>query len=432
MNSLIIEGGRKLHGEVRVAGAKNSALPILMATLLTPDKVVLHNVPHLQDVSTIVNLISQMGSSVSMDERMNLTIHNDSIDNFMAPYDLVRTMRASILVLGPLLTRFREAQVSLPGGCAIGVRPVNYHMQALRQLGASIELEHGYIKARCKGRLQGARVVFEASTVTGTENLMMAAVLAEGETVIENAACEPEIVDLSKFLNSMGAKIEGAGGHNIRITGVDELHGTEHTVMPDRIEAGTYLTAAAMTGGEVTTTAVDEQHLGAVLEKLREAGAKIDSGSDGIRLDMNGRRPKAVQVHTMPFPGFPTDMQAQITALNCIAEGTGLVRETIFESRFTHVQELQRMGADVRLEDNVVVTSGVERLSGASLMATDLRSSASLVLAGLVADGRTHVGRIYHIDRGYEAIEEKLNKLGARIRRVSGEQGAPSVEDEVA
>ncbi|MGV0005690.1 MAG: UDP-N-acetylglucosamine 1-carboxyvinyltransferase [Candidatus Porifericomitaceae bacterium WSBS_2022_MAG_OTU9] len=428
MNSLIIEGGSRLCGQMHVAGAKNSALPILMATLLTPDKVVVRNVPHLQDITTTMNLMAQMGSKVSIDEHMNINMCNDNINNFNAPYDLVKTMRASILVLGPLLAKFGEAHVSLPGGCAIGVRPVNYHIQAMRQLGAEVELDRGYIKAKCKGRLQGARVAFEIGTVTGTENLMMAAVLAKGETIIENAACEPEIVDLSMFLNSMGAKIEGAGEHTIRITGVKDLHGSEYTVLPDRIEAGTYLVAAAMTGGELKVLDVEPHLLDAVLDKLREAGAAITVKDCDIHLDMSGRKLKAVQIHTMPFPGFPTDMQAQITAMNCIGEGTGIVRETIFESRFMHVQELQRMGADISLEDNVVITSGPSKLSGAALMATDLRSSASLVLAGLVADGYTCVNRIYHIDRGYEAIEEKLNKLGARIRRVSEEQGRSYVE----
>ena len=423
MDSLIIEGGARLCGQLRVSGAKNAALPVLMATLLTSDKVVLRNVPHLQDVTTIVNLVSQMGASVSMDEQMRLTINNSSVSNFDAPYELVKTMRAAILVLGPLLARFGEANVSLPGGCAIGVRPVDYHIQALRQLGAEIELEHGYIRASCKDGLRGARIVFKSSTVTGTENVLMAASLARGETVIENAACEPEIADLANFLNSMGAKIEGAGENCIRVTGVRELHGTEYTVLPDRIEAGTYLVAAAMTGGEITILDVESRLLQAVLGKITEAGANIGVDGNNIHLDMKGRKLKAVEVSTMPFPGFPTDMQAQVAAMNCIAAGTGVVRETIFESRFMHVQELQRMGADISLEHNVVVTNGARQLSGAALMATDLRSSACLVLAGLVAEGYTCINRIYHIDRGYETIEEKLNKLGARIKRVSEADG---------
>lgn len=417
MDKLIIYGGIPLQGEISISGAKNAALPILAATLLTDEPVMISNVPHLHDITTTMGLLGRMGSELMIDERMNIEVHNNNIRELFAPYELVKTMRASILVLGPLLTRYGRADVSLPGGCAIGSRPVDLHINGLMAMGAEIEVEGGYIRARAR-RLQGAQLTMDLITVTGTENLMMAATLADGLTVIENAAREPEVVDLAKFLIRMGAKIEGAGTDTIRIEGVESLHGAEHTILPDRIETGTYLVAVAMTGGKVKLKNTRSNLLDAVIAKLREAGAHIESGETSITLDMTNRRPLAINVHTSPFPGFPTDMQAQFTAMNCIAEGSGYITENVFENRFMHLQELQRMGADVKLEGNTAISNGVEQLTSAPVMATDLRASASLVLAGLVASGETVVDRIYHIDRGYETIEEKLQQLGARIKRI--------------
>ena len=417
MDKLLITGGRPLQGEIRISGAKNAALPIMAATLLADGPVTIGNVPHLHDITTTMELLGRMGVDLTVDERLNIEVNSNSISEFFAPYELVRTMRASILVLGPLLARFGRADVSLPGGCAIGSRPVNLHLEGLKALGADIEVEGGYVRAKAK-RLKGARLVLDLVTVTGTENLMMAAALAEGETVIENAAREPEVVDLANCLNAMGADVQGAGTDTITIQGVEELKGTRYEVLPDRIETGTFLVAAAMTGGRVKVKDTRIDTIDAVLAKLREAGAEITLGEDWIELDMKGKRPKAVSVHTAPYPAFPTDMQAQFTALNIVAEGTGTITETVFENRFMHVQEMQRMGAEIRLEGNTAITTGVEKLTGAPVMATDLRASASLVLAGLVAEGETKVDRIYHIDRGYECIEEKLQQLGAIIRRV--------------
>jgi len=418
MNKLIIHGGVPLSGEVRISGAKNAVLPIMSAALLSETPVVIENVPHLQDVTTTMELLGGMGVALTVCDRMSVEIDAGHLDNMRAPYELVRTMRASILVLGPLLARFGYAEVSLPGGCAIGSRPVDIHLEGLRQLGADIRVEKGYIHARAS-KLKGTHIVMDQVTVTGTENLMMAAALAEGVTVLENAAREPEVVDLARFINSMGGKIEGAGTDTITITGVERLRGERYRVLPDRIETGTYLVAAAMSGGCIKVRDTDPALLEAVLDKLRAAGAQIETGENWISLDMQGRRPKAVNIRTAPHPGFPTDMQAQFMALNCIAEGTATVVETIFENRYMHVQELLRMGAKIEIESNTAIVHGVESLSGAPIMATDLRASASLVLAGLVAEGETIVDRIYHIDRGYEAIEEKLARLGARIQRIS-------------
>jgi UDP-N-acetylglucosamine 1-carboxyvinyltransferase len=417
LNKLHIEGGAKLEGDVRISGAKNATLPILAATLLAEEPVVIANVPHLRDVTTTIELLARMGVTVTMDERMHIEVDSTTLREPFAPYELVRTMRASILVLGPMLARFGRADVSLPGGCAIGARPVDLHVAGLTALGADITIEDGYIKARAD-RLRGARLVLDTVTVTGTENLMMAAVLAEGRTTIENAAREPEVADLAACLNQMGARISGAGTDTIVVDGVDAVGGTRYTVLPDRIEAGTYLVAAAVTGGCVRVTSVRPDHLDAICAKLQDAGAHIETGADWVRLDMGGARPRSVDLRTAPYPAFPTDMQAQFTALNAVAEGVGTISETIFENRFMHVLELQRMGAHIRLEGNTAVIQGVERLNGAPVMATDLRASASLVLAGLVAEGTTVVDRIYHIDRGYECIEEKLSGLGANIRRV--------------
>ncbi|MBT8144909.1 MAG: UDP-N-acetylglucosamine 1-carboxyvinyltransferase, partial [Gammaproteobacteria bacterium] len=400
-------------------GAKNAALPILAATLLADEPVLIGNLPHLRDITTTVGLLRRMGVAVTMHEPMRLEIDPTTIDDLVAPYDLVRTMRASILVLGPLLGRHGSADVSLPGGCAIGARPVDLHIQGMRAMGADIDLTDGYIRARAS-RLHGARIVLDKVTVTGTENLLMAAVLADGVTTIENAAREPEVVDLANFLNSLGARIRGAGTSRIEIEGVERLHGGEYDVMPDRIEAGTYLAAAAATRGRVRAKRVSPGDLDAVLAKFAEAGAHIDTGDDWIEVDMRTRRPQAVRITTAPFPGFPTDMQAQFVAINAVAEGVGVITETIFENRFQHVLEMQRMGARIRLEGNTAVSEGVEQLQAAPVMATDLRASASLVLAALVADGDTMVDRIYHIDRGYECIEEKLAQLGASIRRIPG------------
>jgi UDP-N-acetylglucosamine 1-carboxyvinyltransferase len=419
LDKLIITGGAPLKGEIRVSGAKNAALPILAATLLSDGVVTVGNIPHLHDITTTMELLGRMGVELVVDERMNIEVDSSSIKEFYAPYELVKTMRASILVLGPLVSRFGEALVSLPGGCAIGSRPVNLHIQGLSKMGADIKVEKGFIRAKAK-KLKGTRLVMDLVTVTGTENLMMAATLARGTTTIENAACEPEVVDLANCLTAMGAHIDGAGTDTILIEGVDSLNGTKYDVLPDRIETGTYLAAAAITGGHVRLKDTRPEMLKAVVEKLKQAGADITFGDTWIEINMHGNRPQAVNVRTSPYPAFPTDMQAQFTAVNVVADGTGTISETVFENRFMHVHELQRMGADIRLQGNTAVTRGVQRLTAAPVMATDLRASASLVLAGLVADGDTAVDRIYHIDRGYESIEEKLAKLGARIRRVPG------------
>ncbi len=416
MDKLYISGGARLRGEIRISGAKNAALPILAATLLSEERVRVANVPHLRDITTTLALLGHLGARVLVNERMEVEVDASGLVTQCAPYELVKTMRASILVLGPLLARFGHAEVSLPGGCAIGSRPVNLHIDGLRAMGADIQVDHGYIRARAD-RLRGVHLVMELVTVTGTENLMMAATLAEGETLIENAACEPEVVDLAECLNRMGARIRGAGTDTLHVEGVERLHGADHPVLPDRIETGTYLVAAAMTGGQVRLRDTRPELLEAVLLKLQEAGAEIHCGANWIELQMQGRRPRAVDVHTAPYPAFPTDMQAQFTALNSIAEGVGMISETVFENRFMHVQELQRMGANIRLEGNVAICRGVPQLTAAPVMATDLRASASLVLAGLVAEGETVVDRIYHIDRGYDNIEEKLGALGASIRR---------------
>lgn len=421
MDKLIIEGGGPLAGEVRASGAKNAALPIQAAALLTAEPLTLSNVPHLKDVVTMNRLLAQMGAQVSVGDGVDgqtLTIEARQLSTHVAPYELVRTMRASIVVLGPLLARFGQADVSLPGGCAIGARPVTVHLDGLRAMGAEVDVVDGYIQARCS-RLRGARIVMEMVSVTGTENLMMAATLADGETVIENAAREPEVVDLAQCLIAMGARISGAGSSVIRIQGVDALHAAEHRILPDRIEIGTFLVAGALTRGQVTVRAAHSDLLDAVLQKLRKAGAEINVSDDSISLDMGGRRPLAVDIHTAPHPAFPTDMQAQFCALNALADGVGVVHETIFENRFMHVPELQRMGADIRLENNTAVVRGRERLKGAPVMATDLRASASLVVAALGADGQTTVDRIYHLDRGYEHIEDKLRQLGASIKRIA-------------
>jgi UDP-N-acetylglucosamine 1-carboxyvinyltransferase len=417
MDKLIITGGVPLNGEVRISGAKNAALPILASTLLADEPVTISNVPHLRDITTTLELLGRMGVQVTVDERMNVEVDPRTITNFFAPYELVKTMRASVLVLGPLLAHYGQANVSLPGGCAIGARPVNLHIHGLEAMGATIKVENGYIRAIAK-KLKGAHLFLDVVTVTGTENLMMAATLADGTTTIENAAREPEVVDLANCLIKMGAKIRGAGTDTIIIDGVERLGGTQYTILPDRIETGTYLVAAAITGGHIKVRDTDPHLLEAVLLKLREAGAEITVGDNWIELDMKGRRPRAVDIRTAPHPAFPTDMQAQFTALNMVAEGTGTITETVFENRFMHVQEMQRMGADIRLEGNTAIIRGVARLTGAPVMATDLRASAGLVLAGLVAEGDTLIDRIYHIDRGYECIEEKLRQMGGRIRRV--------------
>ena len=417
MDKLIISGGEALHGEIRISGAKNAVLPIMAATLLADSPVIIRNIPHLHDVTTTMELLGQMGVHLTLSEKMDIEVDSSTINSLYAPYDLVRTMRSSILVLGPMLSRFGRADVSLPGGCAIGSRPVNLHIKGLRAMGADVEVINGYIKARVD-RLKGAKLVMDLVTVTGTENLMMAATLADGITIIENAAREPEVTDLANCLNCMGAKISGAGTDTIEIEGVERLSGTEYKVLPDRIETGSYLVAAAITGGHVKLKDTRPDIMDAVLQALQEAGADITMGEDWIELDMHGKRAKAVSVQTAPYPAFPTDMQAQFTALNVVAEGAGTITETVFENRFMHVQEMQRMGAKITLKGNTAISTGVERLTGAPVMATDLRASASLVLAGLVADGETTIGRIYHIDRGYERIEEKLAQLGANIRRV--------------
>jgi UDP-N-acetylglucosamine 1-carboxyvinyltransferase len=417
MQKIVVQGGVPLRGEVRISGAKNAVLPILCAGLLADGPVLIRNVPNLHDVKTTLRLLAELGAGITLDDAFDIRIDPRSVRSHVAPYELVKTMRASVLVLGPLLAKHGAAEVSLPGGCAIGSRPVDQHIKGMQALGAEVSVEHGFIKASAK-RLQGARVVFDMVSVGATENVLMAATLAEGRTVLENAAMEPEIVDLAQCLVAMGARIEGAGSGRIVVEGVERLHGGEHAVVADRIETGTFLVAAAMTGGRITTTHARPDTLDAVLGKLREAGAQADCDDDRITLDMQGRRPHAVNFSTAPHPAFPTDMQAQFMALDCIADGVGVINETIFENRFMHVQELQRLGADIRVEGHTAIVRGVEKLSGAPVMATDLRASASLILAGLVAEGETTIDRIYHLDRGYENIEAKLSGLGARIRRI--------------
>tara|TARA_B110000971_G_scaffold41541_2_gene40835 strand:+ start:19548 stop:20810 length:1263 start_codon:yes stop_codon:yes gene_type:complete len=418
MDKLIIEGGVRLEGEIRIAGAKNSALPILAATLLTSEKVTICNLPHLFDITTMLELLGCMGVQPVIDEKLNVEVDSSTITDLSAPYELVKTMRASILVLGPLLAKHKRAEVALPGGCAIGSRPVNLHITALEAMGADIVVEDGYIKASVKDRLKGAHIFMDMVTVTGTENVMMAACLADGQTIIENAAREPEVVDLALCLIAMGADISGHGTDTLVINGVSDLHGCTYSVMPDRIETGTYLIAAAATRGKIKVKDTRPDILEAVLLKLEQAGADIQVGEDWISLDMHGKQPKAVSVRTAPYPAFPTDMQAQFTALNSVASGSGSITETVFENRFMHVHEMNRMGAIIRVDGNTVIVEGSETLKGAPVMATDLRASASLIIAGLVASGETVVDRIYHIDRGYECIEEKLQLLGAKIRRI--------------
>lgn len=416
MDKLLIQGGARLSGEVAISGAKNAALPILCASLLSAEPLQLSNVPQLNDISTMLRLIAQMGVEVTMDGIDGLVLDSRGLNNPLAPYDMVKTMRASILVLGPLLARCGEARVSLPGGCAIGARPVDQHIRGLQAMGAEIHVEHGYVHARAS-RLKGARIVTDMVTVTGTENLMMAAVLADGETVIENAAREPEVVDLANCLVAMGAQISGAGTDIIRIRGVERLRGAQHAIMPDRIETGTYLCAAAATGGNIRLTRTSAAYLDAVVDKLLDAGCEITTEREAITLRAP-QKLKAVSIRTAPYPAFPTDMQAQFMAVNCVAEGSAVIRETIFENRFMHAVELIRLGADIKIDANNAVVTGVQRLDGATVMATDLRASASLVIAGLVAQGETLIERIYHLDRGYERIEEKLAKLGALVKRV--------------
>ncbi len=417
MDKLVIQGGRALSGEVKVSGAKNAALPILCASILAPETLRVQNLPHLRDVTTMLTLLGQMGVEVSLDEKLGVSLDATRVEHRVAPYELVKTMRASILVLGPLVARFGEARVSLPGGCAIGQRPVDQHIKGLEALGAQIEIERGYIHARAS-RLQGTRIEMDLVTVTGTENLMMAATLADGTTVIENAALEPEVADLASCLNAMGAQVSGAGTDVISVEGVERLHAADYRVMPDRIESGTFLAAAAATGGEIKLSGARADILGAVIAKLREAGAVVEYGEDWVALQSRGK-PVAVNARTAPYPGYPTDMQAQLMALNSVADGTSVITETIFENRFMHAQELKRLGAEIDVEGNTAVVQGVEHLQGARVMATDLRASASLVIAGLVAEGETLVDRIYHLDRGYECIDEKLSQLGARIKRAN-------------
>ena len=420
MDKLLIQGGVPLSGEIRISGAKNAALPILCAGLLTGDTLTLSNVPHLRDITTMLTLLGQMGMQVTLDEKMGVALSSASIDKREAPYEMVKTMRASILVLGPLVARFGEARVSLPGGCAIGSRPVDLHIKGLQAMGAHIDIEHGYIVARAE-RLKGARIFMDLVSVTGTENLMMAACLADGETMIENAAREPEVVDLAQCLVSMGAQISGAGTDVIRIRGVEKLHGATHRIMPDRIETGTYLCAAAATGGEIRLLNTSAAYLDSVIDKLMDAGCDITSEKSPNHEAIILRAPsklQAVSIRTSPYPAFPTDMQAQFMAINAVANGTAIIRETIFENRFMHAVELQRLGANIKIDGNQAVIEGVAKLTGATVMATDLRASASLVIAGLVAEGETLIDRIYHLDRGYECIEEKLSQLGARIKRV--------------
>ena len=428
MDKLLVRGGQRLDGEIHASGAKNAALPALIASLLADSPLQVGNIPHLRDITTTLELLQHLGASVQVDEKLAIQVDASQLRVLRAPYKLVRTMRASILVLGPLLARFGEAEVSLPGGCAIGSRPVNLHIKGFEMMGAEVDIVGGYIRARVPGgRLQGARILFDTSTVTGTENLMMAATLAEGVTVLENTAREPEVVDLARCLVSMGAKIEGAGSDIIRIQGVRKLHGAVHHVIPDRIEAATYLVAAAVTRGRIRVRGVKALFLDAVIGKLREAGASVDVAADGVELRMPDAPIQAVDIRTAPFPAFPTDMQAQFVLLNSIAHGTATITETVFDNRFMHVQELQRMGAQIEIRGNTVFVHGVDHLSGAQVMATDLRASACLVLAGLVAEGETAIDRIYHIDRGYESIEEKLTQCGAHIRRILAPPAAISV-----
>lgn len=417
MEKLIIQGNHPLVGEIRISGAKNAALPILAGTLLSGHPIQISNIPHLQDVTTIVSLLGQMGVHITLDERANIEVDSGKLDSFHAPYELVRTMRASVLVLGPLLSRFGRAEVSLPGGCAIGTRPVDQHLKGMQAMGADICIENGYIKAQSK-QLKGAVIVMDIVTVTGTENIMMAAVLARGQTIIHNAAREPEVEDLANFLNTLGANISGAGTSTITIDGVPELGGGHYHVLPDRIETGTYLAAATITRGKIKVKNTRPDLIESILLKLEESGAIIDTGTDWITLDMKGERPRSTDISTAPYPAFPTDMQAQMMAVNAVAEGIGVVTENVFENRFMHVQELQRMGANIALKGNTAICTGTDKLHGAPVMATDLRASASLVLAGLAAQGETVIDRIYHIDRGYECIEEKLTQLGARILRL--------------
>jgi UDP-N-acetylglucosamine 1-carboxyvinyltransferase len=418
MQKIVVTGGVPLQGEVRISGAKNAVLPILCATLLADGPVDIGNVPHLHDVVTTIKLLRELGAYVEHDiEAGHVRVDARSVNSHIAPYELVKTMRASVLVLGPLLARYGAAEVSLPGGCAIGSRPVDQHIKGMQALGAEVSVEHGFIKAKAE-RLRGGRVVFDMVSVGATENVLMAAALADGVSVLENAAMEPEIVDLADCLIAMGAKIEGAGSNRITVHGVERLNGGRHDVVADRIETGTFLVAAAMTGGRIVARAARPETLDAVIDKLTEAGAEITVDADSITLDMHGKRPKAVNISTAPHPGFPTDMQAQFMALNCVADGVSIISETIFENRFMHVQELQRLGADIRIEGHTAIVRGQEKLSGAPVMATDLRASASLILAGLVADGDTIIDRIYHLDRGYERIEAKLSALGAKIKRI--------------
>ena len=419
MAKIIITGGETLDGEVQISGAKNAVLPILCATLLAESPITIGNVPHLHDVTTTMELLGALGVNLTVDEKLSITVEPTSMVATVAPYELVKTMRASILVLGPLLARHGHAEVSLPGGCAIGSRPVDQHIRGLQALGADVVVENGYVKARADKGLRGGHYSFDMVTVTGTENVLMAAALARGTTVLDNCAEEPEVLDLARCLIAMGAQIEGAGTNRIVVQGVDALHGGHYDVMPDRIETGTFLVAGAMTGGRVLCRRARADILEVVLHKLEEAGAHINSGEDFVEIDMRGKRPRAVSLTTAPYPAFPTDMQAQFAALNTVAEGVGIITETIFENRFMHLDELSRLGADIRVEGNTAIIRGVEKMTGAPIMATDLRASASLVLAGLVASGETTVDRIYHIDRGYENIEEKLGGLGAKIRRVA-------------
>ena len=424
MAKIVVTGGAALHGEVSISGAKNAVLPILCATLLADAPVEITNVPHLHDVVTTVKLLGELGANVTIDQGTlsrgsAIVVDPRSVNQHVAPYELVKTMRASILVLGPLLARFGAAEVSLPGGCAIGSRPVDQHIKGLQALGAEITVESGFIKAHVANRLKGAHFTFDMVSVTGTENVLMAAVLAEGTTVLDNAAMEPEVTDLAHCLIALGAKIEGLGTARLVIEGVEKLSGGRHEVLPDRIETGTFLVAAAMTGGRVTVSRARPNTMDAVLSKLVEAGAKIETTEDSITLDMDGKRPRAVNLTTAPYPAFPTDMQAQFMALNCVADGVGVINETIFENRFMHVNELLRLGADIQVEGHTAIVRGAKHLSGAPVMATDLRASASLILAGLMAEGDTTIDRIYHLDRGYENIEEKLSSLGATIRRVT-------------
>jgi UDP-N-acetylglucosamine 1-carboxyvinyltransferase len=417
MQKILVQGGNALHGDVRISGAKNAVLPILCAALLSDDVLCVSNVPRLHDVKTTLRLLGELGAGIVISDDFDIRIDPRTVNSHVAPYELVKTMRASVLVLGPLLARYGAAEVSLPGGCAIGSRPIDQHIKGMQALGAEVSVDHGFIKATAS-RLRGARVVFDMVSVGATENVLMAATLAEGRSVLENAAMEPEIIDLAVCLRAMGARIEGEGTGRIVVEGVERLHGASHSVVPDRIETGTFLVAAAMTGGRITATHARPETLDAVIDKLREAGAVIDCTSDSITLDMGGRRPHAVNLTTAPHPAFPTDMQAQFMAMNCIADGVGVINETIFENRFMHVQELLRLGADIRVEGHTAIVRGVKTLSGAPVMATDLRASASLILAGLVADGETVIDRIYHLDRGYENIEAKLSALGAGIRRI--------------